>query len=103
RVLKVAHPPGVLLLIAPGDLSAAVRGAVVHQEQLPVDVVLREDALDGLLDEPRGVQEDDDGGDEWPVHPRHPRPHFGQGGARAYFSHSTTTRPSGYEGVTRTL
>src|SRR5947207_1616620 len=48
----------------PRDRAAAVARAVVDEEQLPIRMILREDAGDGLLEKPRGVEKDHDDGDE---------------------------------------
>ena len=60
RVLQVAHAVRLALGPAAGERAAAVGGAVVDQQQLPVRVGLRDHALDGLIQEALSIQEDRD-------------------------------------------
>ncbi len=60
RVLQVAHAVRLALGPAAGERTAAVGGAVVDQQQLPVRVGLRDHALDGLIQKALSIQEDRD-------------------------------------------
>src|SRR6476646_8555832 len=62
RMLEVANALRVPLGPAASDGAAAVGGAVVHQQQLPSGMALRDDAADGLVEKSLAVQEDGDDG-----------------------------------------
>ncbi len=60
-VFDVADPVGPGRRPLRGDGRAAVRGAVVDEDQLPlVEALLVDHAADGLVDEPLTVEEDED-------------------------------------------
>lgn len=69
RVLQVADALRLPFGVATGDVSAAVVGAVIHQQELPVRVRLSDHAPDGLIQKALTVQEDRDDRHQWRVHP----------------------------------
>src|SRR5687767_14438619 len=64
RVFKIADARGIRFGVPPCNAVAAVGRAVIHEQQFPVGVGLGEHARDGLLEEGRFIEEDDNHGDE---------------------------------------
>src|SRR5438876_9313073 len=64
RVLEIAHALRILFHTATCYRRASVGGSVINEKQFPIDVGLRENALNRFSQEALGIPKNDHDGDE---------------------------------------
>src|SRR5512142_2141038 len=64
-MLEIMHTFRILLCVMMRDQRAFIVGTIIHKQELPIRTGLGKDALNRLVDESFGVQENDDHRDSW--------------------------------------